>query len=85
MFTVTVDQQISNFLRPSPLKNHCWRKDIEGELEKANGHSGTFGGLCNTQAQNVRIQKELRNHGPTPASFTGCEVSQVRVETIYSL
>lgn len=65
MFTLSVDQWISNFLRPSPLKKkkHCWRKDIEGKLEKANGHSWTFRGLCNTQTQNVRIQKELRNHG----------------------
>lgn len=83
MFTLSVHQGLSNFLRSKPLKNHCRRRGIEGELEKASGLPGTFRGLCNTQTQNDRICEELRNYSPSPPSSTACGVSQVRVDTIY--
>lgn len=69
MFILSVNQ-LSNFVRPNPLKSHCRKRDIDEEFEKANGHSGTFSGLCNTHTQNVRIWKEFTNYGPTPASLT---------------
>lgn len=81
MFILSVNQ-LSNFVRPNPLKSHCRKRDIDEELEKANGHSGTFSGLCNTHTQNVRIWKEFTNYGPTPASLTDCVASQANVDTI---
>lgn len=81
MFILSVNQ-LSNFVRPNPLKSHCRKRDIDGELEKANGHSGTFRSLCNTHTENVRIWKEFTNYGPTPASLTDCVASQSNVDII---